>query len=98
MLKLKLQHFGCLMLRADSVAKTEGRRRRGLQRISWLSGISDSTDMSLSELQEIVDRAAWGERQRQTVVLLRVGPSLVTEQQQAYTSFIKFKTIYSSIQ
>ena len=55
-------------------------------------------DMSLSELQEIVDRAAWGERQLQTVVLLRVGHSLVTEQQQPYTSFIIFKTIYSSIQ
>ena len=98
MLELKHQYFGCLMLRANSVEKSEGRRRRGQQRISWLNGISDSMDMSLSELQEIVDRAAWGERQLQTVVLLRVGHSLVTEQQQSYTSFIVFKTVYSSIQ
>ena len=98
MLKLKRQYFGCLMLRANSVEKSKGRRWRGQQRISWLNGISDSMDMSLSELQEIVDRAAWGERQLQTVVLLRVGHSLVTEQQQPYTSFIIFKTIYSSIQ
>ena len=62
MLELKHQYFGCLMLRANSVEKSEGRRRRGQQRISWLNGISDSMDMSLSELQEIVDRAAWGER------------------------------------
>ena len=79
MLRLKLQYFGHLMQRADSLEKTlmlgkiEGRRRRGRQRMRWLDGITDSMNMSLSELRELVDGQgglaccdSWGRKESDT--------------------------------
>ena len=86
MLKLKLQYFGHLMQRVKSLektlmlGKTEGRRRRGQQRMRWLYGITNSMNMNLSKLQKMVRDGEPGELQ--SMGLQKVGHNLVTEQQQ----------------
>ena len=83
---MKLQYFGHLMHRPDSLEKTlflgkiEGKRRRGQQRIRWLNGITDSMDMSLNKLREIIRTGKAG--MLQFMGSQRIGHDLVTEQQQ----------------
>ena len=98
MLKLKLQYFGHLMRRTDSLektlmlGKTENRRRREQQRMKWLDSITDSIDMSLHKLQEIVkDREA---HELQFMELQRVRHNLATEQQQPCTGILLDVTLW----
>ena len=85
MLKLKLQYFGHLMQKADSLEKTlilEGKRRRGQQRMRWLDSLTDSVDVSLSKSKKIVkDREAWCAAVMESQ---RVRHDLATEEQQQY--------------
>ena len=95
MLKLKLQYFGHLMQTADSLEKTlilgtiEGKRRRGQQRMRWLNSITDSTDMNLSKLWEIVEDREPGVLQ--SLGSQRVRHNLVAEQQQPISSVVMFQ-------